>query len=67
MGQNWRLDFTCAVAPAAGSPEDRAAAWARSAGRPIALVPPAPPGSPWADGALAVRAETAGDVAGLVA
>ena len=57
----------CAVAPAAGSPEDRAAAWARSAGRPIALVPPAPPGSPWADGALAVSAETAGDVAGLVA
>ena len=57
----------CAVAPVAGSPEDRAATWAHEAGRPIALVPPAPPQSAWADGALAVDAGTAGDVAGLVA
>ena len=54
----------CAVAPPADSPEDRAAAWAAEAGRPLALVPPAglrsaglrsaPPGASWAEGALVV-------------
>ncbi len=53
----------CAVAPAPGSPEDRAARWASDAGRPMATVGPAE----WAENALAVTPETAGDVAGLVA
>lgn len=37
----------CAVAPGAGTPEDRAAAWAAEAGLPLALVPPAPPDADW--------------------
>lgn len=37
-----------AVAPTPGSSEERAAAWAASAERPIALVPPAPPDAEWA-------------------
>ncbi|PAP78184.1 DNA-processing protein DprA [Rubrivirga marina] len=40
-----------AVAPPPGSPEDRAAAWATSTGRPVALLPPAPPEADWADSA----------------
>ena len=44
----------CAVAPPPDSPEDRAAAWAAGAGRPVALVPPAPPDAPWAADALRV-------------
>ncbi len=36
-----------AVAPPPGSSEDRAAGWAAEAGRPVALVPPAPPDAPW--------------------
>lgn len=43
-----------AVAPPAGSPEDRALAWAAEAGRPVALLPPAPPDAPWADDARPV-------------
>ena len=42
------------VSPPAGSPEDRAAAWAAGAGRPVAAVGPAPPEASWAEGALAV-------------
>ncbi len=56
----------CAVAPAADSSEDRAARWAHHAGRPLAVVPPAPEAD-WAGGALVVDAQTAGQVAGLVA
>ena len=52
-----------AVAPPPGSPEDRAAAWAVGAGRPVALVPPSR--SDWAASALAVDDPDA--VAGLVA
>ena len=58
----------CAVAPPPDSPEVRAAAWAAGAGRPLALVPPAPPGAEWADGALALDGEAAFDaVAGWLA
>ncbi len=44
----------CAAAPPPDSSEDRAAAWAAEAGLPVALVPPAPAGAPWAAGALRV-------------
>ena len=54
-----------AVAPPAGSPEDRAAAWAAEADRPLLALPPAPPGASWADAAHAVDAPDA--VADLVA
>ncbi len=54
-----------AVAPPAGSPEDRAAAWAASAGRPVALLPPAPPDAAWAEPAHLVTEADA--VAELVA
>ena len=57
----------CVAAPPPGSPEDRAASWAAGAGRPVALVPPAPPGAEWAVGARVVDDATAGDVAALVA
>ena len=58
----------CAVAPPPGSPEDRAAAWAAGAGRPLALLPPAPPDADWAEGALRVDGPASFDaVAGLVA
>ena len=43
-----------AVALPSGSPEDRAAAWAAEAGRPVALLPPAPPDAAWADAARSV-------------
>ena len=43
----------CAVAPPPDSPEDRAAAWAAGAGRPLAVVPPAD--SDWAASALSVE------------
>lgn len=46
----------CAVAPAAGSAEARAAEWAAEAGRPLALLPPAPPDAAWAADALVVSA-----------
>lgn len=52
-----------AVAPVEASPEDRAAAWAVEAERPVALIPPSR--SEWAASAHAV--EDADDVAGLVA
>ncbi len=45
----------CAAAPPAASPEDRAATWAAEAGRPLALVPPAPPTALWATDALRVE------------
>lgn len=37
-----------AVAPPAGSSEDRAAGWASASDRPVVLVPPAPPEAEWA-------------------
>ncbi|MEM0962084.1 MAG: DNA-processing protein DprA [Bacteroidota bacterium] len=40
-----------AVTPPAGSPEAGAVAWAASAERPVALVPPAPADASWADAA----------------
>lgn len=58
----------CAVAPPPDSPEDRAAAWAAGAGRPLALVPPAPPGATWVEGALVADGPVAFDaVAGWLA
>ena len=54
-----------AVAPPADSPEDRAAAWAAEAGRPLLVLPPAPPDAPWADAARPVDVPEA--VADLVA
>lgn len=57
----------CAVAPAADSSEDRAMAWAAGADRPIAVLPPAPPGASWANAALTVADAPAADaVADLV-
>ena len=62
----------CAVAPPPDSSEDRAAAWAAEAGRPLALVPSAglrsaPPEAAWAEGALRVDGPESFDaVAGLV-
>ena len=54
------------VAPAAGSPEAEAAAWAAEAGRPLALLPPAPPGAAWARAALVVDGPaTAAEAAGM--
>ena len=53
----------CAVAAPPDSPESRAARWAAEAGRPLATVGPAD----GVEGALVVTAQTAGDVAGLVA
>lgn len=53
----------CAAAPPQGSAEDRAAAWAAEAGRPLAVVPPVPPGAAWAEGALVV--EGGSDVAAV--
>ena len=56
----------CVAAPASGSPEDRATAWGASAGRPIALIPPAPPQAEWAGAALTVDPAHPEAVAGLV-
>ncbi|MEM1115579.1 MAG: DNA-processing protein DprA [Bacteroidota bacterium] len=52
-------EAVCVVAPPADSSEDRAAAWAFEAGLPVALVPPAPPGAPYAADALPADALTA--------
>ena len=58
----------CAAAPPPDSPEDRAAAWAVGAGRPVAVLPPAPPEAEWANGALALDGEAAfGTLAGWLA
>ena len=57
----------CAASPPPGSSEARAAAWAASAGRPLAVVPPVDD-APWAADALRVDGSGAfGAVAGLVA
>ncbi|MDT7857646.1 DNA-processing protein DprA [Rubrivirga sp. S365] len=58
----------CTVAPPPDSPEDRAAAWAAEAGRPLALVGAAPPEAAWAENALRVDGPASFDaVAGLLA
>jgi len=54
-----------AVAPPADSHEDRAAAWAAEAGRPLLALPPVPSGAAWADAAAEVDDPAA--VADLVA
>ena len=56
----------CAAAPPRGSSEDRAAAWAAETGRPLALIPPAPPDADWTADALRVDGpESFGAVASL--
>ncbi|MDT0630641.1 DNA-processing protein DprA [Rubrivirga litoralis] len=58
----------CAVAPPPDSPEDRAAAWAAEARRPLALVGAAPPEAAWTENALRVDGPASFDaVAGLLA
>ena len=54
----------CAVAPPPDSPEARAAAWAAGAGRPLALIPPAPPGASGAEEAVSVDGPAAFDTVG---
>lgn len=55
------------VAPAAGSPEARSAAWAAEAGRPLALIPPAPADADWAEGARVADGRDPDALADLVA
>ena len=56
------------VGPPADSPEDRAAAWAAGAGRPVALVGAAPPDASWAEAAVPVDGPAAVEaVAGWLA